>query len=320
LRILAKRNLTLKESLFFSSYILDKKEREKILGRDRDSWTIKEVFRSDYKFETFFSSSVNRLDSLWQEPLSSMLGNAEGINFIQAVSEGYVILVNLSPYRLTDEESQLLGILTLSQIIQAVDSLVGRGWSKVFYLYIDEAGRFATPQIDTLLSYKRKSGLRLVLAHHFNDQFADKKVFNSIVNNARIKVMFDTPNPGDRLSAMKAMGYGGDITPTMASFANQNLPKQHAIIKKNKDTPVRVKIPDVKEYPPVTKEFINEITDRPYYASRPLKQDNDSLKLRTLHERKPARKAPLSKRTPKKDIRKDQQTTPETEERRPLKF
>lgn len=265
LRVLATRNLTLREAQYFANYSLNKHERAKILGNDRDSWTVKEVVNNAFDYKTFFSSSVNRMDSLWQEPLASMLGNRDGINFIQAVSEGWVILVNLSPYRLTQDESQLLGIIVMSQIIQAVDSLVNNNWKGVFYMYIDEAGRFATPQIDTLLSYKRKSGLRLVLAHHFNDQFDDKKVFNSIVNNARIKLMFDTPNPDDRLFAMRALGYGGDITPAMAAFANRDLPKRYAIIKKNKETPIRFRTADVKSYPPASKEYLDKILDKPFY-------------------------------------------------------
>ena len=45
----------------------------------------------------------------------------------------------------------------------------------------------------------------------------------------------------------KALGYGNNIPPMMASYANQNLPKQYAIIKKGKEEPVRVRIPDVPD-------------------------------------------------------------------------
>lgn len=322
LRVLARQNLTLKHARYFSSYLLDRKIREDILGKDRDSWTIREVFRSEYKFENFFSSSVNRLDSLWQEPLASMLSNKEGINFIEAVSKGYIVLVNLSPYKLTDDESKLLGIIVLSQIIQAIDVLVNSNWKGVYYLYIDEAGRFATPQIDTLLSYKRKSGLRLLLAHHFNDQFENKKIFGSIVNNARIKVMFNTPNPKDRKFAMEAMGYGGAITPQMASYANQDLPKQHAIVKKNKETPVRVRIPDVESYPPVTSEFINSLLDKPYYAPR-IPENPESLEPGKVDDYKPARKTAGPRRAqnqPTQGVRPSKQKPPKVKDRTPIKF
>src|SRR5207237_3679306 len=64
---------------------------------------------------------------------------------------------------------------------------------------------------------------------------------------AKSKVMFNTPNPADRLEMVKALGYGGDISPLLAQYANQDLPKQYAIIKKGKEPPVRIRIPDVKD-------------------------------------------------------------------------
>jgi len=328
LRLLAKRKLTLAETKYFSDYYRDTAIRKDILGTDRDSSTIRNLFRSEHKFDTFFSSSINQLDSLWQEPLISMLSNKKGINFLEAVSKGWVILVNLSPYRLTEDESRLLGVLVISQIIQAVDVLVNKkpnAWKGVYYLYIDEAGRFATPQIDTLLSYKRKSGLRLVLAHHFNEQFEDKKVFNSIVNNARIKLMFDTPNPENRLFAMKAMGYGGDITPTMAAFANQNLPKQYAILKKNKETPVRIRIPDVPEVK-ISKEdfkaYVDNLLTAKWYGTntRPPKKNPSSPRPGEAHDVPPVSTAPLSDRTDSDDIRESEQATKPPPKRRPIKI
>ena len=266
LRILASQNLTLKEARYFSDYHRDLPERMAILGSDRDSSAIRNLFRSEYKYDNFFSSSINRLDVIWQEPLSSILGNSEGINFKRAVADGWVILVNLSPYQLTEDEAELLGIIVLSQIIQAVDALVNNQWQGVFYLYIDEAGRFATPQIETLLSYKRKSGLRLYLAHHHFDQFeGKKKVLSSIENNARIKLMFDTPNYDDRMKMIKALGYGGDIPPLMAAYANQNISKQHGVLKKNKETPIRIRIPDVPNAPDAPKEYIEKILSQSFY-------------------------------------------------------
>jgi hypothetical protein len=46
---------------------------------------------------------------------------------------------------------------------------------------------------------------------------------------------------------IKALGYGGDIPAIAATYANQNLPKQYAIIKKGKTTPERVRIEDVPD-------------------------------------------------------------------------
>jgi hypothetical protein len=243
LRLLLKNKLTLYESQIFKRYT-DYKTIP-ILGFDDDSMTIKDAFRSQYTFENFFSSTVNRFDMFWQEPLSLMLGADTGIDFVKMVRERWIILVNLHSSRTFSEaESSLLGILVVSQLIQAVDTLRDNHWKGVYYLYMDEAGRYASPQIEPLLTYKRKTGLRLMLAHHYFGQFENKKVMNAINQGARIKIMFNTPNPDDRLEMVRNLGYGGDIPPLLASYANSDLPKQYAIVKKNKESPVRIKVPN----------------------------------------------------------------------------
>jgi hypothetical protein len=275
LRRLAEHNLTLYETQEFSEWFDIKKHP--IIGNDRDSRTLKSVFRSPFTFENYFLSSVGRLDVFWDEPLSLMLGADEGIDFVRMVADGWVILVNMSPYRLSETQAELLGIMVVSQLVQAVDKLINtKNWQGVYYLYMDEAARFATKQIDTLLSFKRKSGLRLILAHHYFKQFKDEQVLNSITNNARIKLMFNTPDYDDRMRMVKALGYGGDIPPVVAAFANQNLPKQYAVLKKNKEDPVRIMIPDVKPVPITQKEvdaYTAQLLEQPWYKTKEQIQD-----------------------------------------------
>lgn len=322
LRILARQGLTLREARYFSDYYRDIEERKAILGSDRDSSAIRNLFRSEYKYDTFLSSSINRLDALWQEPLASILGNTEGINFMRAVGDGWVILVNLSPYHLTEDEAELLGIIVISQIIQAVDSLANRNWKGVFYLYIDEVGRFATPQIETLLSYKRKSGLRLYLAHHHFDQFENRrKVLSSIENNARIKLMFNTPNFEDRMRMIKALGYGGDIPHALAAYANQDLPKQSAVLKKNKEAPVRIRIPDVEDVPEAPRAYIEEILSQPFYKDvRTIPENTRSSKRGEMDESEATGSSAVSEGIPpglEKAVRPDHKKPPDPPPKRP---
>ncbi len=282
LRRLAEHNFTLYETQDFSEWFDIKNHL--IIGDDRDSRTLKSVFRSPFTFENYFLSSVGRLDVFWDEPLSLMLGADEGIDFIRMVADGWVILVNMSPYRLSETQAELLGIMVISQLVQAVDKLINtKKWEGVYYLYMDEAARFATKQIDTLLSFKRKSGLRLILAHHYFKQFKDEQVLNSITNNARIKLMFNTPDYDDRMRMVKALGYGGDIPPLLAAFANQDLPKQYAILKKNKESPVRIRIPDVKPVPISQKEvdaYVAQLLEQPWYLTK--EQIQDQINARSI--------------------------------------
>jgi hypothetical protein len=111
-----------------------------------------------------------------------------------------------------------------------------------------------------------------MLAHHYFAQFENKKaVLNSIKQGARIKVMFNTPSPDDRLEMVRDLGYGGDIPPLLASYANSDLPKQYAIVKKNKESPVRIKVPNVSDITEISDrqlaEYIQSLADQSWYFS-----------------------------------------------------
>ena len=337
LRLLLKNNLTLYESQIFRRYTDPKKIS--ILDFDNDSLTIKDAFRNQYTFENFFSSTVNRFDLFWQEPLSLMLGANTGIDFIKMIRDKWIILVNLhSSSSFSEMESSLLGILIVSQIIQAVDTLRENHWKGVYYLYMDEAGRYASPQIEPLLTYKRKTGLRLMLAHHYFAQFENKKaVLNSIKQGARIKVMFNTPSPDDRLEMVRDLGYGGDIPPILASYANSDLPKQYAIVKKNKESPIRIKVPNVPDVTEISDnqltEYIQSLEQQPWYFSeqeikdqinaRSIRTNIKSSQLGKVDESETVSSPPVSRpiqRELEKAIRPDNKKRPEPPPKRPIKI
>lgn len=294
LRTLARNNLTLYESQYLAEF--QPIENLKFIEWDRDSKTLRSVFKSFYTWENYFSSTINRLDAFWEEPLSLMLGSDGGIDFTKMIREGWVILCNLAPARgLTSVESRLLGVLIINQIIQAIDILTRRHWKGRFYFYIDEAGRFATPQLDDLLSQRRKSGISLVIAHQFIDQFESKRLLNAVKQNTGIKLMFNVREPGDRIEMMRSLGYGGEITPVMAAFANQDLPKQYAILKKNKETPARIRIPDVKSVrvgADDVEEYVHRLLDASWYQTRDqIKKQINARKLRAYSSRSQRGKA-----------------------------
>ncbi len=328
LRILTRQKLTLNETLYFSEQGLDKDKRAAILQNDRDSYRIDNLFRSESRFDEKFSSTINMLDVLWREPLFSILGNNQGIDFKRAIADGWVILVNLSSYAMTEEQSELLGVLIISQIMQALDSLVNspkNEWKGKYYLYIDEAGFFATPQLKTLLLRKRKSGMVLYLAHHDYQQFEGRKdVLSAIEGAARIKLMLNTVGYDDRMRMVKSLGYGGDIPPTLASYANQDLPKQHAVLKKNKETPVRIKIPDVSEVPPAPREYIESLLNNEWYKdARSLRTNPESSQSRKVDDDQPTGASTVSggvRRKPKDNLQSGEQKPANPPERKPIKI
>jgi len=348
IRVITKAGFTLYESRYFSDYHASIDQQLAILHKvnpaDRDMLTLGTAFKTEHAWENYFGSTINRLDSFWEEPLSLMTGADTGIDFVKMIAEGWVILVNLFPdgRHLSETESQLLGVLIINQIIQAVDTLKANDWNGVYYMYIDEAGRFATPQIDTLLSYKRKSGLRVILAHHYFSQFKDKQVLQSVKQNTGIKVMFDVREHEDRMEMIKSLGYGGEISHAQATYANQDLPKQYAIIKKGKEPPQRVKIPDVPEVK-ISQEqreaYINQLQEQPWYLDRQtiekqiikrviindrtIREDTESPELGKMDDPKTTGEASVSRPIRgelEKGVRPDNKKSPEPPAKRPIKI
>jgi hypothetical protein len=252
LHCLYNAEMTLHEAIYFTEYKHSEGRRKEILGAsdasDRHRLALEEAFATYFRFNTEISSTVRRLEPFFDSTLDLMFGADKGIDFARMITEGWVILVNLySGLGIEPIHTRLLGTTVINEIIFALDRLRNRGWRGVYYLYIDEAGRYANRNLADLLAYKRKSGLRVTVAHQYFGQFEDKTVLDAVKNLTKIKVMFNTPHPSDRLEMVKLLGYGGDIPRLQAEYANKDLPKQYAVIKKGKEPPVRVRIPDVPD-------------------------------------------------------------------------
>jgi hypothetical protein len=277
LSVLWQAGMTMHESVYFTDFRnpVYRAHRQQILSKvdelDRNRITIEDAFDNYTRWQMYFASTINRLEPFFDSTLDLMFGADTGIDFIKMITEGWVILVNLYSGRGFEPiHTRLLGTTVINELIFALDRLRNRGWKGVYYLYVDEAGRYANRNLADLLAYKRKSGLRVTIAHQFFRQFEDSVVLDAVKNLTKIKVMFDTLNPQDRLEMVKALGYGGDIPPEMAQYANSNLPTQTAIIKKPKQAPVRIKIADVPEIKlkkKVETEFINRLLNNPWNKS-----------------------------------------------------
>jgi len=256
LSALWQSEMTLHEAVYFTDFRnpLYRARRQYILEQcdslDRNRITLEDAFDNYTRWQMYFSSTINRLEPFFDSTLDLMYGSDTGIDFMKMITEGWVILVNLySGLGFEPIHTRLLGTTVINELIFALDRLRNRGWRGVHYLYIDEAGRYANRNLADLLAYKRKSGLRVTVAHQYFRQFEDGNILDAVKNLTKIKVMFNTPNPQDRLEMVKALGYGGDIPATLAQYANADLPKQTAVIKVGKGAPERIKVPDVADMP-----------------------------------------------------------------------
>ena len=249
LNIIWKAQGRLADAKAFTSPVF-KTQRERLLSYsepyDEDRLTLEEAFYDKRVYENY-QTTIGRINPFLQEPLNLMLSANKGIDFIKMVRENWLILVNVnigSGFNMLD--SRLLGTLVINSIVTAIDTLKDNNWKGIYYLYIDEAGRFANRKLAELLTERRKSGLRIILGHQYFGQFEDPFVADAVMNLTKIKAMFNLPGRDDR-DRVTRMFYGGEIQDRDASYANADLPQQAAVMKIAKRKPQRVRTPDVPD-------------------------------------------------------------------------
>lgn len=271
---LHKGGYTLHESLYFTdhsnlTYMRHRMEMlDKLHPLDRHRITLEEVFRTRTFYLNEFSSSIRRIEPFLEDTMKLMFGGKTGINFSKMVSQRWLILCNLDPQGIFGQEHQrLIGTAIINEITYAIHRLREHGWKGVYYLYIDEVGDYATPKLAYLLDKKRKSGLRVTLAHQGFDQIGDSQVLSSIYRSTKTKVLFNTKDPSDQ-KKMIAMMYGGELNSEQTRYALMQLKKQHAIIKVDKGDPAVTRIPDIPNVnidQKVLSDFISKLYQQPWY-------------------------------------------------------
>jgi len=274
IRVLHKGGYTLHESLFFTDhsnryYTSRRMEMlDKLHPADHHRITLEEVFKSRAFYMNEFASTIRRIEPFLEDTMKLIFGGKDAIPFEKMISEGWLILLNLDPQGIFGQEHQrLIGTVIINEITHAIHRLREHGWKGVYYLYIDEVGDYATPKLAYLLDKKRKSGLRVTLAHQGFDQIGDSQVLSSIYRSTKTKVLFNTKDPSDQ-KKMISMMYGGELNSENTRYALMKLKKQHAVIKVNKEDPVTVRIPDVPDLnikPDVLKDFISKLYRREWY-------------------------------------------------------
>src|SRR5262249_42335264 len=162
---------------------------------------------------------------------------------------------------LTALTRRFINTLFVMMIDFANDRLFENGHQGVYYMKLDEFQEQATRRISDILGRKRKTGLRLELSHHHLGQLEDKRVHDDVANLTKTKIAFYIPDSNERMKVVKMM-YGGDLPDRDVAYVLGQMKKQHAVIKKGKEAPAVVRIPDVEDVD-ISKEgfdvFIEEI-------------------------------------------------------------
>jgi len=120
------------------------------------------------KFGPFITNSVMR----------NTIGQVKSaFNVREIMDSQKVLLVNLSKGKIGDLNTELLGLIFVSQIQMAAMARADmrKEDRKDFYLYVDEFQNFATDSFATILSEARKYRLNLIMAHQYINQLVVSK-------------------------------------------------------------------------------------------------------------------------------------------------
>jgi len=132
------------------------------------------------------ASILNKVGQFVSSPIVRNVVNTTQSSFSieDLMSQGKILLVNLSQGRLGEDNATLLGAMMITKIQLAAMARVNVPEEKRpdFYLYVDEFQNFATDAFIKILSEARKYHLNLILANQYIDQIPEE-VRNAIFGN-----------------------------------------------------------------------------------------------------------------------------------------
>jgi hypothetical protein len=120
--------------------------------------------------QAIYEPILNRISPFYSKPyILPILCHPKGLDFTTLIKQQKIILISLKMHkRATDQERDLIGALLIS-ILQAAGM---QETHAPFFIYVDEAEKFVTSSLSTLLAEARKDNLFLTLANQFTQQLS----------------------------------------------------------------------------------------------------------------------------------------------------
>ena len=199
LHALMEQELTMVEIFDFLS-LTDPEARKSVIAKLKDpyikkDWQEFEALRRQEK-EIRIESVLNRAAKfIASERIRRIVGQAKStINFRQAMDEGKIVLVNLSPRYISQEAKRMLGVMIVDLVVEAGFSRsdMPERQRKPFYFIVDEFGEFVCDDFAFALESLRKYGVFLILSNQQMDQLRQDstRVFSSVMTNCTGKITF----------------------------------------------------------------------------------------------------------------------------------
>ncbi|MBI2598948.1 type IV secretion system DNA-binding domain-containing protein, partial [Candidatus Curtissbacteria bacterium] len=173
----------------------------------------------DYIVSKFGRFVTNRM-------MRNIIGQSKSAFDIREIMDNEkILLVNLSKGRLSEENSNFLGLVLVPKILVAAMSRqdMPEEERKDFFLYVDEFQNFATDTFADILAEARKYRLNLIVANQFIGQI-EEEVKNAIFGNVGTLVAF-------RVGVTDANYLQHEFTPTFNETDLINVERFHAYVK-----------------------------------------------------------------------------------------
>ena len=213
--------------------LVENRYRAKILAGVRDPvirhfWTMEfEQYPKVFRTETI-SPIQNKVGQFLANPLTrNILGQTKTkFDLLDVLDSGKILLVNLSKGKVGEDNSALLGALTVTQLYLAAlrRSRVPEASRRDFYLYIDELQSFVTEDFASILSEARKYRLNIAgMANQFLSQLPDT-LASAILGNVGTLIAFTTGSEDAKALAQ-------EFYPVFSPMHLQSLPKHNVYVK-----------------------------------------------------------------------------------------
>lgn len=152
---------------------------------------LKELYSSKTEFEKKINSTKNKLQRFTHPQMRRIMGLKENnINLPAVIEKKQSILCNLQASEddlVGKENMRALGTLLISEIWELFRK---RTKPQEFYLIVDEAQEYMTPDLAAILPQSAKYGLHLMLFHQHPGQLTPG--IASAIKNAQTKLFFST--------------------------------------------------------------------------------------------------------------------------------
>jgi hypothetical protein len=213
---LAEMGLTLAEADFLFDHHDTLGIRELLIQRLNDRYALK-VFsdldelakadRTGLRFRDEVVGPLNRLAEFTSAPaIRRVVGQRHNtIDLRKALDEGHIILVNLSGGdAVNDADCELLGRLLTRFLFFHVKR---RTTKRAFWLYLDEAQRFLSGDIPSLLAEARKFHTGVVISHQWQSQLGepDDQILAAVHNATNLKIGFRVKHPKEAQEIAEAI-------------------------------------------------------------------------------------------------------------------